>query len=213
MVEIGLDILLTYPTSLVTQSLHSWTLRRLGPRLHVCPSKSYWWAVHRLMQTSCLSMFPLSSRSSIARDSSRLCHWDNVERYISFLVEMTGTASVAPSASTSTSTVKPPASKSQTPSLHKYRIAEHARIQAPGLPARPSSSYGIWSKLLDMLPISRYALFLAQVTIHQLWGIPFVQGSFCVRWKFQNVLSANSAKLKMKQVVRNFDGKEKENWV
>ena len=45
------------------------------------------------------------------------------------------------------------------------------------------------SQLLDLLPISRHSLFHVRLTIHQLWNVPLVDGSFSVKWKFHNVHS------------------------
>ena len=123
---------------------------------------------------------------------------------------MSATSSfVAISASASTSTVKPPLAKSHT-TIHDSRHAKQSRPQAPALPSHPQTSHGTRSKLIDLLPISRHALFHARVTIHQLWNVPLVHGSFGVKWKFQGVHSATSAKLKLQEAMDSLKGKEKD---
>ncbi|KAG8859752.1 hypothetical protein FRB96_004326 [Tulasnella sp. 330] len=46
---------------------------------------------------------------------------------------------------------------------------------------------GLGHKLRSLLPLSRHATFSIRLTIHDVTNIPFVQGSFAVRWKFRSV--------------------------
>lgn len=86
----------------------------------------------------------------------------------------------------STSTVRP---KSPSSSGQGHL---HTRAELP----LPKNS--VRTHLADFLPLPRHALFHVKVTIHQLWNVPFVNGRYSVRWKFQNVQSVRGSGLKAK---------------
>ncbi|KAG8988294.1 hypothetical protein FRB94_003397 [Tulasnella sp. JGI-2019a] len=51
---------------------------------------------------------------------------------------------------------------------------------------------GLAHKLRSLLPLSRQATFQIRLTIHDVTNIPFVQGSFALRWKFRSAKGGGS---------------------